>query len=326
MSKQLVLAQRWVKDYFLEHPDASVDVAARDARRSNIGLHKSDIARIRREVRVTIGSNGATNGVNGHAKVPPRGNPVCHQPRRRTPKEPFNPPRVKLHGDPEAEMSADEVAAMEKSQQAGSPAVAEKPSEVEKLDVAPVDEGKMSPASTATDTTPTTTDDRVESQQKLELPTENQDMTGQARAKKALAELKSSDDKKIAWAATQAEKNPKETTLALNRRIAEKFGMGYPMPKLGEITRIAREATGTPMKPTRTRKPKAPAPDGVTSTPMTGRGRPKKQSPIDGEIKSLVRASRINGLYGVLRINQDGSYEFDLKQVTTTGFSGRGTA
>lgn len=316
MSKQLVLAQRWVKDYFLDHPGASVDVAARDARKSNVGLHKSDIARIRREVLLTISSK---NGTNGHA--------VCHQPRRRTPKEPFNPPRIKLHGDPEADMSADDVSAMEQPQPPNTAPVVEE-SKVEKLDAAPVDEGKMPSASEATDTTTTTTDNEATPQQeKLELATENQTMTGQARAQKALAELKGSDDKKIAWAATQAEKNPRETTLALNRRIAEKFGMGFPMPKLGEITRVAREATGTPMKPTRTRKPKLTTPtDASPAAAMTGRGRPKKQSPVDSEIKALVRAARTSGLYGALRINTDGTYEFDLKQVTTTGYSGRGTA
>lgn len=160
-------------------------------------------------------------------------------------------------------------------------------------------------------------------------PASTGDVMDQAAAQKKFKELKGSDDPKVKWAAEQAEKNPAETTLSLNRRISEKFGKGFTMPALGEITRLAREAQGIKTKPTRPRKKKeavAVAADGPAPRNGSGRGRPKRMSPVDSEIKNLVRAARAAGLFGSLKIAQDGSYEFDLKQAVMSNFSGRGTA
>ncbi len=340
---QLDIAAQWMRAYFMEHPEASIDHAAREAKKENIGMHKSDISRIRRDVRMAISKhsvpgNAVVQTVQEYDPTPREGPRVRED---RTLKPPFNAPHIKLdEDDPEADMTVDEVLAREAQQIFELTGVASSGVTLDAVTQPPMDvPDVVEPTPEVREVVPEVVKTKAAPRAKpvRKAPGMMEDRMENAAAKKRLLLFLKAEDPKVRWAAEQASKKPLETTLALNRRLAEKFGDGFPMPKLGEITRLAREAQGIPTKPTRPRKKKlTPAIQQgqslavkASKPPVSfqqGRGRPKKLTPVDANLKSFVKALRGAGLYGQVNIAQNGTFTFDLKQEVVTGYSGMGAA
>jgi hypothetical protein len=111
-------AQQWVRHYYLDNPAASVDDVAREAQRCHLALHKSDISRIRREVRARISQHTASSPVlvSQPSTRPAVGFKVRRPEAVAAPVAvtPFNGIKIALpQSDPEAGLSAQDVAARE---------------------------------------------------------------------------------------------------------------------------------------------------------------------------------------------------------------------
>jgi hypothetical protein len=97
-------SQQYIRDFFLDNPGASIDAAAREAEKCHRALHKTEISKIRQEVRMQI----ERSSKQVHSQIP------GYVVRRRGISQPFNTIRIAVpQSDPEAGMTADEVAAKE---------------------------------------------------------------------------------------------------------------------------------------------------------------------------------------------------------------------
>lgn len=361
-SLQQQMGTKWVKEYFLDHPEASIDAAAREATRARVALHKSEIARIRREIRQAIDAGQLKPTVTGRKIQRPApeqqltielDEDVARVRVDRSLKGPFNPPHIKLlDDDPEADMTVEEVTAVEAaggSTKAATTTAAVEPEREEAQQVSPT-------------ITTTTEDDEfsvsdqpemaespaVAKEPDMEMKPLKPQKTGLAKklapkfaakpaARKASApkagasskgkiqKFLGADDPKVRWAAAQAEKDPTETTLSLNRRVAQKFGSGFQMPTLGEIVRAARESAGLPMKAYKKTSPRrASSAVKMLGTPVAQRGRPRKGSPVDGLVKQFAQALAKAGVYGTIETRPNGEFAFNLHQRMEAEYSGRG--
>jgi hypothetical protein len=211
MKEEIRIARDWVVQYCFENPDASVDQIARDAKRCHKAIHKTEIAVLRRDVRLKIQASHEkpVQQYAGRAMTAAKG-PIIHkkweQPAKKTPaaKEPFNPPRIRLdQNDPERDVT---VAEVEKR----VPTATEVPAAPLITTETPVTETPPAPHATT-----------------------------------AIAPV----DPREKWLFDYCEAHPLETPQAVNVAAKVAFGSGFWMPKVSAALRFAKQYHGIPTEP-----------------------------------------------------------------------------